>query len=277
MKLVSFDDFRVGALRGDSVVDLSSAIDPAAGLPWDERLPAVASGYAQLRAAVERLGREGAGVPLTTVRLRAPDPRPHKLLCAIGNYGTRLASDSPLDVDFAFKSPEAVIGPGDSVVLADLPASGFEAEATLAVVIGREARKVAASDALSYVFGYAAFIDVFAAGLGRPGVGTFFGKSLDTLGPMGPCIVTADELGDPQNLRVSLRVNGATRQEFNTAQMLVTVAGVLSTASGIMTLHPGDVVTCGSAVNGKVLLNRGDEVTVEVERIGKFSVGVTGP
>ena len=216
--------------------------------------------------------REGAGAPIASVRLRAPNPRPPKLLCAIGNYGARPGIDSPLQVDFTFKSPESVIGPGDSVVLADLPVTGFEVEATLAVVIGREARKLSVADALSCVFGYTAFLDVFAAGLGRPGIGTFFGKSLDTLGPMGPCIVTADELGDPQSLRIRLIVNGATRQDFNTSQMAVPVAEVLAEATGVMTLYPGDVVTCGSPADGPVLIGHGDEVSVDVERIGRLTV-----
>jgi 2-keto-4-pentenoate hydratase/2-oxohepta-3-ene-1,7-dioic acid hydratase in catechol pathway len=159
-------------------------------------------------------------------------------------------------------------------VLPGLPASGFEAEATLAVVVGREARKITETDALGYVFGYTAVLDVFAAGLGRAGIGTFLGKSIDTFGPMGPCIVTADELGDPQSLGVRLTVNGATRQEYSTAQMAISVAEVLVTASGIMTLHPGDVVTCGSPTDGPVLLSPNDEVAVEIERIGRLTVGV---
>src|SRR5437764_795819 len=104
MQLVSFNDFVVGALRGQDVVDLSAAIGDPARLPRDERLPAVAAGFPQVRGAIDRAVRDGPGVPLATVRLRAPNPRPPKLLCAIGNYGPPLPSDSPLDVDFTFKS-----------------------------------------------------------------------------------------------------------------------------------------------------------------------------
>ena len=277
MRFVSFDDFRVGALRGDQVVDLGPALGDTAQLDWDERMPAVVGRYGQLREALERQAREGNGVPAASVRLRAPLPRPRKVLSAIGNYGARLPSDSPLDVDFAFKSPESIVGPGDTVVLADLPATGFEAEATLGVVIGREARKVSAADALSYVSGYTALLDVMGVGLGRVGIGTFFGKSLDTLGPMGPCLVTADELGDPQSLRLRLVVNGQTRQEFNTSEMLVSVAGVLATATSIMTLRPGNVVTVGSPNEGKTLLSNDDAVSVEIDRIGTLSVKVSDP
>lgn len=274
MQLVSFDDFLVGALRGADVVDLSLVIGAAARLPWDERLPAVASDYPKLRAALERHMLRAPGVPVTSVRMRAPAPRPSKLLCAIGNYGARLGSESPLQVDFTFKSPESIIGPGDSVMLGSIPASRFEAEATLAVVIGREARRIAQTDALSYVFGYTAMIDVFAAGLGRPRVGTFFGKSADTLGPMGPNVTTANELGDPQPLDVRLTVNGGTFQRFNTSQMAESVADVLTAAAGIMTLHPGDVVTCGSPDDAPVEIHPGDEVAVEIERIGRLAVRV---
>jgi 2-keto-4-pentenoate hydratase/2-oxohepta-3-ene-1,7-dioic acid hydratase in catechol pathway len=277
MRFVSFDDFRVGALRGQEVVDLSSAIGDAARLDWDERLPVVAERYGELRGTIERVAREGAGVPRASVRLRAPDPRPRKLLCAIGNFAGRPPEGSPLAVDFTFKSPESVVGPGDAVVLDDVPSTGFEAEATLAVVIGREARKLSASEALSYVFGYTAMLDVFATGLGRPQIGTFFGKSLDTLGPMGPVIVTADELGDPQHLGIRLTVNGATRQDFNTSQMAISVAEVLEAATGIMTLYPGDVVTCGSPATERILLGHDDAVAVEIDGIGRLEVRVEDP
>ncbi len=276
MRLVSYGDFTVGALRGDEVVDLSPAIGNTAKLSWDERLPALAGAFAGSRAAIEGHLNSTKGAPLSSVRLRSPNPRPPKLLSAIGNYGDPLPPDSPLEVDFTFKSPESVVGPGDSVILSNVPASGFEAEATLAVVIGRDAKNLGDADALSYVFGYTAMLDVFAAGLGRP-VGTFFGKSLDTLGPMGPCIVTADELGDPQNLRIRLIVNGETKQDFNTKQMILPVAGVLRAATGIMTLHPGDVVTVGSPPEPKVLLKDGDQVSVEIDGIGRLDVSVSDP
>ncbi|MPZ13073.1 MAG: hypothetical protein GEU73_01375 [Chloroflexi bacterium] len=277
MRLVSFGDFVVGALRNGAVVDLSPALGEMARLPWDERVPSVAENYARLRPAIERQVREAAGVPVDSVRLRAPVPRPPKLLCAIGNHGAPPPPDSPLAVDFAFKSPESVVGPGDSVVLTELPATGFEAEATLAMVIGRDARKLSESDALSYVFGYTGFLDVFAAGLGRPNIGTFFGKSLDTLGPMGPCIVTADELVNTGDLRIRLTVNGETRQDFSTSEMAISMAAVLSAATGIMTLRPGDIVTCGSPTGERVLLRHDDVVATEVDGIGTLTVRVNDP
>jgi len=277
MRLVSFGDFALGGVSGETVVNLSSALPEIARLSWDERLPALAAGFGQSRASVERQIAAGSGQPLSSARLRAPVPRPPKLLCALANFGVRPQTDSPLEVDFNFKSPESVIGPGDSVVLSDLPATGFEAEATLAVVIGRETRKVSEADALSSVFGYTAFLDLYGAGLGRVNIGTFFGKSLDTLGPMGPWIVTPDELGNPQNLRIQLLINGKARQDYNTSEMLVSVAGVISAASGIMTLRPGDVVTCGSPAETPVLVADGDEVTADIERIGRLTVKVTDP
>jgi 2-keto-4-pentenoate hydratase/2-oxohepta-3-ene-1,7-dioic acid hydratase in catechol pathway len=120
-------------------------------------------------------------------------------------------------------------------------------------------------------------LDVFAAGLGRPQVGTFFGKSLDTQGPTGPWIVTADELPDPQKLRVRLMVNGKVEQEYSTADMILPVAGVLRAATEIMTLNPGDMVTCGSPLQPKVLLRDGDNVAVEIEGIGELRVKVADP
>jgi len=277
MRLVSYDDFVVGMLRGDEITDLTAAIGDVPSLPWDERVPAFIRSYSGSLATSKDQWNQQPALPLTSVRLRAPVPRPPKLLCAIGNFGAPPPPDSPLAVDFTFKSPESVIGPGDTIVLADVPASGFEAEATLAVVIGREARKLTTDEALSYVFGYTAFLDVFATGLGRPQVGTFFGKSLDTLGPMGPCLVTADELGDPQDLHIRFSVNDTTCQEFNTSEMLLSVADVLRVATEIMTLYPGDVVTCGSPSPGRAILKHDDRALVEIDRIGRLDVRVADP
>jgi 2-keto-4-pentenoate hydratase/2-oxohepta-3-ene-1,7-dioic acid hydratase in catechol pathway len=277
MRLVMFDNFQLGALQGSEVVYLNPALGDIAALPWDERVPALAVRYAELQPTLERQTRSGGGIPLSAVRLRAPNPRPPKLLSAIGNYGEKPPEGSPLAVDFTFKSPESVIGPGDTVVLGNRPAEHFEVEATLAVVIGREAYKVAAAGALSFVFGYTPFLDVFAAGLGRVNIGTFFGKSMDTFGPMGPAIVTPDELGDPNTLDVRLTVNGTIRQSYNTSDMAITVAEVIEAATGIMTLYPGDVVTCGSPVESPIVIHGEDEIYFEIDRIGGSTVHVSEP
>src|SRR3954469_7487634 len=130
--------------------------------------------------------------------------------------GTR---STPAPINAFHKSPNAVIGHGDTMVLPDVPATIFEGEAELAVVIGRRATNVKAADAMSYVFGYTNFIDGSARGLPPPGNVFYQMKSRDTFAPMGPYIVTADEIRDPHKLQVKLWVSGTLKQNFNTDDM----------------------------------------------------------
>lgn len=271
MRLVSFDDFTPGLLRGSEVVDASPAVGDIARLPWDERMPALIADFDRLRPALERLAAEGKGRPLASVRLRAPIPRPSKILCDTVNYDAE-----PGKVDFTFKSPESIIGPEDTVELPSMAASQFKAGAALALVIGREGKDVAPAAGLSYVFGYTAFIDVFGLDVGRP-VGTYLAKSFDTFGPMGPCIVTADEVADASALQVRLLANGKPVQEYNTSAMANPLGVQIATATGFMTLRPGDVVTCGTPQEGVGPLRDGDELRIEIDGIGGFRVGVRDP
>lgn len=268
MRLVMFDDFKPGLLRGDEVVDLAPAIGDIARLPWDERMPALVSGFGSLRAGIERQAADGRGVPLSIVRLRAPVPRPTKLLSGLVNFGVE-----PGKLDYAFKSPESIVGSNDTIDLPDLPVSRFECEAALAFVIGRESREVAEADGAAAVFGYTAMIDVSGRDLGRP-VGTFLSKSFDTFGPMGPCVVTANELADPHALQIRLSINGVVAQEYSTKTMANSIASQVATATAIMTLYPGDVLTCGAVPQPAGPLKDGDEVRVEIAGIGGFAVRV---
>lgn len=274
MKLVMFDDFIPGALRDETVIDLRPALGHLADLPWDERMPALVANYDALRAGLNVQVRDGQSIPLSSVRLRSPNPRPPKFLCGIGNYA-QPGEEPPGFLDFFFKSPESVIGPGDTVELPNVEASQYQGEASLGVVIAREGRNIAEFAGLSYVFGYTAFIDVFGKDVGRP-VGTYWAKSFDTFGPMGPCIVTADEL-DPQALQVTLSVNGQSRQSYSTADMLYRIPAQVAAATGIITLQPGDMLGCGSDPRNAVMLSDGDQLVLEVTEIGKLGVNVRDP
>lgn len=268
MRLVMFDDYVPGLLRDGEVVDLTPALGDIARLPWDERMPAIIAGYDRLRPALARQAAEGNGVPVESVRLRAPNPRPTKLLSGLVNFGVE-----PGKLDYAFKSPESIVGPEDNVELPDAPASSFECEAALAFIIGREARDVPEADGAKAVFGYTAMIDVAGQGLGRP-VGTYLGKSFDTFGPMGPCIVTADEVPDPHTLQIRLWVNGTLRQDYSTSTMANPIGSQVATATAIMTLHPGDMLTCGADPRLVGPLRDGDDLRVEIGEVGRFRVRV---
>lgn len=276
MRLVTFDDFIPGVLRGDEVVDLTPAIGEIARLPWDDRIPALIAEFDRLRPAIAKLAVEGRGAPISSVRLRAPNPRPGKIVCSAANFRVDDSADAPA-WDFFFKSPDSVIGTGDTVVLPKLPATDFEAEANLALVIGRRARNVPEADAADSVFGYTGMIDLFARGLGRP-VSTYFGKSCDTFGPMGHCIVTSDEIDDLYALRIRLTVNGQVGQDFSTAAMIHRVPAQVAAATGVMTLEPGDMIACGSDPRGVAPLKDGDVLALSIEPVGlQLRVQVSDP
>jgi 2-keto-4-pentenoate hydratase/2-oxohepta-3-ene-1,7-dioic acid hydratase in catechol pathway len=271
MRFVTFDDFTPGLLREDEVVDLTPALGDIARLPWDERIPTMIAEYARLKPAIERLAASGPGIPIAQIHLRAPNPRPGRILCGMWNYNSE-----PGKLDFLFKSPESVIGPGDTIQLPKAQASSFQPEAALAFIIGRQGRNVPEADGSSYIFGYTGFIDVYGRDLGRP-VGTYLGKSFDTFGPMGPCILTADEVRDPHDLRVRLSVKGKVRQDYSTSSLVNRLPAQVATATAIMTLYPGDMITCGTDENGVAPIQHGDNVLLDIPGIGGLRVEVNDP
>ena len=276
MRLVTYDDYTPGLLQGKQVFDLTPALSELGSLAWDEVMPAIIADFDRLKGEFQSLAQSGQGRPLSSVRLRAPIPRPSKIPCAIANY-KEYGLRAPPQLDVFFKSPEAVIGPGDMVVLPKLPATVFHHEAELAVVIGKEATKVPADKAMDYVFGYTAFIDVSARDVGRPHVGTFLGKSFDTFAPMGPCLVTADEIPDPHKLQVKLSVSGELRQDFVTDDMANRIPQLIEFTSAVFTLNPGDVIATGTNHHGLGTLQDGDEVVIDIQDIGSFTVSVRDP
>ena len=275
MKLVLYDDYKPGLLRDDSVVDIGQAVAHlGAGSP-QEVMQNIITHFASLRPELERLVARGSGTSLSRVRLRSPLPRPHKILCGVGNYkeGTNRELQP---MDFFFKSPEAVIGPGDTVVLPERLHPIFHHEAELGVVIGKSAHNVKAAQAMDYVFGYTAFVDVSGRGaIGRPGMASFLGKSYDTFAPMGPAIATADSIADPHKLAVKFWVNSQLRQDYNTNDMEHVIPELIEFASSVVTLLPGDVIACGTNHQGLGPLQDGDTGEIEIEGIGRFSFNVT--
>lgn len=172
------------------------------------------------------------------------------------------------------KASSSVVGTGDAIVLANDPSGTTDYEGELGVVIGRIARNVGRAEALEYVFGWTLINDVTARELQKQHVQWFIGKSPDTFCPIGPCIVTRDELADVDRLRIRTRVNGELRQDLATSAMIFDVNGLIETLSRVMTLRPGDVIATGTGLGvgiGRdpvVYLQSGDVVEVEADRIG---------
>lgn len=276
MKLVLFgEEFRLGVLRGDTVIDASSVGSEVPHHTPQEMMSRLIENFDRHRSALERLARSSRGIPVSQVRLRAPLPRPPRLVCMAVNYMESGTRAEPPPINAFNKSSGSVIGNGDTVVLPGAPAAIFEHEAELGVVMGKRASAIKAEDAYDHIFGYVNFIDVSCRGAGPPGDSFFIGKSWDTFGPMGPALVTADEVADPHDLLVRLSVQGELRQEYSTRDMAHKIPETLEWITWITTLEPGDVISTGTNHRGLGPLQDGDTVEMEIDTFGKLTVHVT--
>ncbi|HEX3865064.1 MAG TPA: fumarylacetoacetate hydrolase family protein [Stellaceae bacterium] len=274
MKLMYFDDFKLGVLKGDSVVDVSAEVKDIPHTGPGDLMSGLIANFSGYRGRLEAAAAKGAGVPVSSVRIRPPLPGPKTIDCMAVNYmedGTRSA---PAPINAFHKSPSAIIGNGDTMVLPDVPATIFEGEAEMAVVIGKKATNVKAEDAMSYIFGYTNFIDGSARGLPPAGNVFFQMKSRDTFAPIGPYLVTADEVKDPLKLQIRLWNNGVLMQNFNTSDMGHKIARCIEWLSSIHTLEPGDIVATGTNHRGLNSFMDGDKIELETEGLGRLTFNV---
>jgi 2-keto-4-pentenoate hydratase/2-oxohepta-3-ene-1,7-dioic acid hydratase in catechol pathway len=274
MRIVFFNDFQLGVLRGDEVVDVTAAVAAIPRLQPQDLIRGVIEQWESCRPLLERAAADGAGIPLDSVRIRPPLPKPGNIDCMAVNYMENGTLPAKPPINAFHKSPNAVIGRGDTMVLPDVPATIFEGEAELALVIGKRATNVHASEAMSYIFGYTNFIDGSARGL-EPAVNSFYQvKSRETFCPIGPCIVTADEVPDPQNLSIRLWNNGVLMQDFNTNDMAHDIARCIEFVSSCHTIEPGDLLATGTNHRGLNPFMDGDHIALEVEGLGRLEVDV---
>ena len=268
---------RIGLLRADGVVDVSEV---AAGLPANtpqQQMESFIDAYDALRPQLEAALAAGPAVALDAVRLRAPLPRPSKMLCCIGNYWEHAEREArPLNM--FLKSPDSVIGDGDTVVLPNNTSPYmFQHEAELALVFKGPAKDVSPDDWRGVIFGYTAMVDVSARAQGRSTwrSGSWMGKSFDTFGPLGPCITTADEITEPNNLWVKFWNNGDLRHDYNTDDMEHRVPELVEFATNIMTMNSGDVLSCGTNHEGLGPLQDGETGVIEIQDIGRMTIHVS--
>ena len=282
MRLVLFqsaghDEPVPGLLTDRGIVSLAPAVQhqytPQLTMQW------IIDHFDRLRPQFARLAVEEEAYPPSSVRLRAPLPRPGKILCCIANYWEHAQREArPLNM--FLKNPEAVVGPGDTIVLPKMTEPWiFMHEAELALVIKGPAKKIRREDWRGAVFGYTGLIDVSARGEGRRTwkAGSWLGKSFDTFAPIGPCITTADEIPDPNNVVVRFWDDGQLRHHYNTDDMEHRVPELVEFASSIMTLNSGDLIACGTNHEGLGALQDGESVEIEVERVGRMRLGVADP
>lgn len=288
MRLVTFDDGgspRFGVLEGDSIRDVT-ATDP--GLPSDV-VGVIRGGDAMLDRVQDALA-DSPIVPLGTVALMAPIPDPPGDVIAVGrNYRDHAQefSDSGFDASeksvvpdhpvVFTKATSSIIGPGAPIVTANDPTASTDYEGELAIVIGKPARSVDPATAFDHVFGYTIVNDVTARHLQARHVQWFIGKSPDTFCPMGPCLVTKDEIADLASTELRTEVNGELRQSYTFADMIFDIPTLIATLSEVMTLAPGTVIATGTGTGVGIgfdppkFLQPGDLVEITVEGIGTLS------
>lgn len=278
MKFVSYQSPtgpRAALAHGGSYFDVNAA-DPS--LPTTLK-QLVALGH----DAVARAGKAAAGGrPLAAdIKILAPIPDPQKVICVGLNYADHAKESGVAPPDepvFFNKFPTAVAAHGDVIVLPKA-STQVDYEAELVVVIGKGGKNIPRGEALSHVAGYCPGHDVSARDwqLNKPGKQWLLGKTFDTFAPYGPTLTTPDEAGDPNNLRIALRLNGTTMQDSSTAQLIFKIDELVSYISNVCTLLPGDIIFTGTppgvgmARKPPVFLKPGDTVEVEVENLGTLS------
>ena len=274
MKLYTFEvngQQRLGAEQNGRLVDLQTV----AG----DMLALVKAGPEGLAAARRRLAQASESIPIDQVRLLAPIPRPGKILCSGLNYRSHVEENPgaklPDEPFFFAKMPSGVIGPGQPIVHPQRTRQ-MDYEVEFAVVIGRSMRNVSEAEVMDHIFGYTILHDVSARDVQFKDSQITLGKNFDTFAPMGPCIVTADEIADPARLRLRSWLNGQLMQDRTNEDWLFPLPKLLASLAEVMTLEPGDVVSTGTPAGvgvfrqPPVFLQPGDVVVLEIEGIGRL-------
>ena len=274
MKLVYFNDFRLGVLRGDSVVDVTSSVQKIPHTGPGDLMNGLIARWGEYRGVLEKAASAGKGVPIAEVKIRPPLPKPVNMDCMAVNYMEDGTRKEPAPINAFHKSPGCLVGHGETMVLPDIAATIFEGEAELAVVIGKHASNVPAAKAMEYVFGYVNFIDGSARGVLPPGNTFYQMKSRATFAPMGPYLVTADEIRDPHKLQVRLWVNGVLKQNYNTDDMAHKIPRCIEWITSIHDLEPGDILATGTNHRGLSAFQDGDKIELEIDGLGRLVVAV---
>ncbi len=284
MKLAVFNDHRIGVVHADRIADVTAAL-PA----WLDALPAqrmnwLISQFDQLKGRIEDLAAAAPTVALSDVTLLAANPSPPHVFAAPANYRKHIGElgdravvkkgRSAREQGFFLKAPGSVIGAGASIVLPHGSSRRFDHESELAVIIARGGKDIPRAEAMQHVFGYSCLID--ATMRIEPGVAEeerSMRKSFATFTPLGPWIVTADEVPNPGVLRNRLWVDDALKQEANTSEMIVDVAELIELVSSVLPIQPGDVIATGTP-EGVGPFVAGNSIRIEIERVGTMTVTV---
>jgi 2-keto-4-pentenoate hydratase/2-oxohepta-3-ene-1,7-dioic acid hydratase in catechol pathway len=282
VKLYVFDDYRLGAGAQDgTLVDLTDLAGEHTAPK--QRMNALIEAWSEVKDEAARRAAAGGGTPLADARIRAPQPQPRDLFAAPVNYHKHQAEMGGaqgvyqdrkiLNVEVRkgfLKAATSIVGPDGAIEL-PWPDRRFDHEAEIGAIIGREAKGVSEEEALDHVFGYTPLLDITLRG----DEDRSFRKSMDTFTPIGPHILTADEVEDPANLDFWLTVNGELRQKSNTSYLIWSIAKLISAYSEVMTLQPGDIIATGTP-EGVGPIVPGDTVVLTIPAIGELTMRVKG-
>jgi 2-keto-4-pentenoate hydratase/2-oxohepta-3-ene-1,7-dioic acid hydratase in catechol pathway len=273
MKLARFGDDRIGIVRDDVIVDVTDAAG-ATPREWPPvAMNRLIANFAELKRKLEAAARS-PGVPLSSVRLLTPVPWPNKVVAYPVNYHDHAAEMQvgyrADNQGFFLKPPSSVSGPSDPIVLPINAGRRIDHECELAIIIGKEGRDIPRERSRDYIFGYSCLIDAVIRGKEE----RVTRKGFDTFCPVGPWIVTEDEIGDAAaSLQGTLWVNGEIKQDANTRDLVLDIPGMIELASSVMTLYPGDIIATGTP-SGVGPMRPGDKVKIAFERIGSMTLDV---
>lgn len=281
MRLYVFDDYRLGvANAAGDLADITHLVDAAVAPP--DRMSALIERWPSVADRASLAAASDAARPLAEAVVRAPQPRPRTIVAAPVNYRLHREEMGGADGVYAgteiktietyagfVKASSSIVGP-DAAIELPFESRRVDHEAELGVVIGRTAARIRRDEALDFVFGYVPLLDITIRG----DEDRSYRKSFDTFTPVGPAIVTADEVSDPGDLHFELTVNGELRQRANTRDLIYDVARLVELYSEAMTLRPGDLIATGTP-HGVGPIQAGDDVVLEIRGVGRLAMAVS--
>ena len=282
MRIVSFNGGKAGIIVSDEVLDVSKALKGINFRNWAnyKYVRNLIEQWDEVQILLERVSRskhliEQFSYNLNDVSLDAPITDPSKIICVGRNYMSHIEEmreEVPSEPIFFLKPPSALTGHNSKIVL-PVESERVDHEIELAVIIGKRCKGVNPKEAWNTIFGYTILLDITARDLQRKDVTWFRAKGFDTFCPLGPWIVTRDEIDEPHNLNIELKVNGEVRQRGNTKDMIFKINELISFASKVCTLEPGDILATGTP-QGVAPLKHGDIIEGYIEKIGSLKLAV---
>ena len=284
MKIAVFNDYRIGLVEGTQLCDVTGALPGFLDELPRQRMNWLIANWGAQADKLKAYAREAPIHQLSSVTLLPPSPAPQHVFAAPANYqkhigelGSRIvtkAGRTAREQGFFLKAPASLVGAGGAITLPRGSDRRFDHESELAIVIGRAGRNIPRAEAMDYVFGYACLIDAtMRIEKGVAEEERSMRKSFETFTPLGPWLVTADEVADPQSLRNQLWVNGELRQSANTSEMIVGIAELIEMVSSVLPLTPGDVIATGTP-EGVGPFVAGDQVRIAIEGVGDMTLDV---